>query len=207
MRRTNPFRIIACGLLLCLSCFAQEAKPHSAPMHTAVMEALLQSRLPGGIEENLGCSDIPNVSYEITTGDAETSLRSIPQTDNVTLTWSKTTSAYRVVIKEEGITPQIASITVPEKVIEAASLSYAVDVLLLDPLVSTQVAKLHFEELSRDVGFASMLEGKKRSISIPAGRLDDALDAIARSFGPAVWQITERSCGERKTFKAEWVVR
>jgi hypothetical protein len=105
------------------------------------------------------------------------------------------------------MSPQVPSILVPKKVIEAASLDGAVDTLLHDPLVRGQFANLHFEELPHHFGFTSILEGKSRSITISAGRLDDALNTIAQSFGPVVWKITERICGEKKAFGIQWVVR
>jgi len=208
MRKTKVSQFLGCGLLLSTSCLAQEPKTRSAPIDTAVMEALQQSGSAAGIEVNLGCGDVPQVRYQITTGDPEMSLQNIHRADKMTLSWSKKPrSAYRVLIDEKPFSSQLPSITVPERVIEAASLNYAVDVLLHDPLVRSQLTKYHFEELPTQLGFTSILEGKNRSITIPAGPLDDALDAIAQSFGPAVWEITERTCGGRKTFRVDWVVR
>ena len=159
----TPLRIVGWA---CMFCFAQEAKIRSARMDNAASDALQASREPGGIEINLGCTDLPQVNYEVTFGDPEKSLHSIPTPRQTTQSWSKPRTAYCVVPGTKRLSPRIASIAVPEKVIEAETLNYASDLLLQDPSSVLRSSNFNLKTYFSDAsGFTSILAGKNRKIN------------------------------------------
>lgn len=187
--------------------FGMAEKPQArfGALADVASDVMVDAKVSGGIEVAQDCSQRSPSTYQVDPADLNKSLESLSRQDS-SLTWrTNDRGSYTVAIGTEHPS-QIAALQVPEKKIAAASVSAAVDMLLSDPTVKRELRALKLEQISPQLGYTSIHEGHMKSIMIPAGRLDDALNIIATEFGPAVWRLDERTCNGRQTFQITWIL-
>ena len=183
----------------------QTTHTSSGKLEDIVGEVFRESGSPAGLEVITGCGVKESRVLTMSANSVEEGLNKLVQSEKA-LSWSKGNSnSYRATIR---YSPEIrlTSIRIPAKHIEARTVLLATDALLTDPSVLVEITKLGYKESSGELGF-SQIRQQKRVIDLPAGTLGDDLMVLAEEFGPSVWELDQRTCGETQTFRINWIRR
>jgi len=197
--------IVSSLMIVILFSAAQETQTQSATADTMARELLENAHATGGIEISLGCNQSPKLTSRTSAGDLDKSLQSISRS-NPTFTWKNQEGLYTIVI-QAGASIEVASIKVPKTQIKTRTFSGALDALLRNPQVAGKLSRTGYRQLPERLGYTSVRERQERTIDIPGGRLDDALNLIAKAFGGGIWRIYERNCDGMKVYAIDWLVR
>lgn len=207
MKYNNVLLKLISGTLVAVTCAFTQAQPGSnqaARPELVVGEVLKRSNSPAGLEVISGCETGPKM-WQVPTGTTEEALNNLALSEGL-LTWDKgVANSYRAVIR---YSPDISlgSIHVPPQHIEAKTLTLATDLLLANPAIQAELVKQKFTPSPESVGFSSIRQ-HDHSIDLPAGTLGDDLTLLASEFGGAVWQLDQRTCGSKRTFRITWILR
>jgi hypothetical protein len=175
------------------------------PLDVVVADLLKTARVPGGIEVLRGCNNLDPKPFQVAavpTSDVLTNLSEIERT----LTWQKTGAGYLVTITSAEA-PKVASVELPALHLKAKTLAEASDILLQQQATQNRITELKLSEAPDNIGFSSIHERDTRDISLPAGTLREDLNALAVAFGTAIWQLDQRECSGRRSFRLSWIAR
>jgi hypothetical protein len=100
------------------------------------------------------------------------------------------------------------------KLREAPSLSEAVNQLLAIPAVRNRISELHLSTGPTRTGIGDLQrpqsiggnDRRRYSLSLTNATVREALDAIARANGKAVWEYRERHCNGMTEFQIQFLV-
>jgi hypothetical protein len=204
----NTLRILLYAVMLCASAASAQvvtAKTPLRPLDAVVADLLKTARVPGGIEVTRGCDELEPKPFEVATAPTSDALTSLSQVER-TLTWQKIGTSYLVTITPVG-GPRVASVGLPALQLKAKNLAEASDFLLQQQAVQNRIAELRLSEVPDNIGFSSIHERETRDVSLPAGTLREDLNALATVFGAAIWQLDQRECGGRRSFRLSWIAK
>lgn len=185
-----------------------ETMPRSVgtqPLDAVASDVLRRGGVPGGVEVITGCESLEPTFIAVDDTNTENVMNVLTKSQN-SLSWAKRDKAITVTIRTDG-GPSIASTDLPEMQLEVHTLSEATDVLLQQPAVQSRLSQLKMKETIGNVGFSSITEHEARTIVVPAGTLRDQLNALAITFGKAVWLLQQRECGGTRIFQLSWVAK
>jgi hypothetical protein len=202
-------KVLLCSvILLCASGdSAQVVTPKTSlrTLDVVVADLLKAARVPGGIEVMRGCNDLESKPFEVATVPISAALTNLSEVER-TLTWHKIGAGYLVTITSVG-SPRVTSAEIPALQLKAKTLTEASDILLQEQATRNRIAGLKLSEGPSNIGFSSIHDRDRRGISLPAGTLRDDLNALATAFGPAIWQLDQRECGGRRSFRLSWIAK
>jgi hypothetical protein len=166
---------------------------------------LAASKNPGGVELISGCAIPETKTFNANFENPDAALADAAQRENH-LTWTKGVSAYTVTIQLTA-TQRVTSVRLPALQIRAKTLSGATDTLLNEAPVRDRITGMKMTELTENFGSASINERDVRVIDLPAGTLREDLNALAVSFGSAIWKLDQRECENIRTFRISWITK
>jgi len=197
-----------CFVLLCTCSGTEQIGAANRPLRTVdvvAADVLRAAKVPGGIEVITGCNQFVASSFDVTSGLVDNTLASLSRSDP-SLSWYKRGNRYTVTIK--GVSaPSLTSAKLPALKMKVKTLSEATDLLLQQKGTQDRIAELKLVGAPDELGFSSIHERDVRQISLPAGTLQDDLNALAAAFGAAVWHLDQRQCGGSRTFRLSWIAK
>lgn len=185
---------------------AKQANLKDVKIGQAVMNALMDAGAPGGVVTVTGCTE--DVTHSFTPGDS--SLRGV--LDSIVSTdpryrWELTDHLVNV-IPSNGLPPFFKVRMAKFDVRKAETPNTALFELLAVPEV--RQAKLNLGRHGVQGGVHVFCPGcpppktKKISVNLKGVTVREALNAIARADGSAVWRFSQRECGAQKSFSLEF---
>lgn len=178
---------------------------------SAFTKTLSAAKLPGGIFVATNCSEPQR--YPLTPSDSSLrgALNSVVAADP-RYTWQADDETINMLpygVDQKFLSQRIARLDIRN----ASSLREAADVLLRTPEVKSAAVKYNLgENVQRGgIGYYQPQEetsGAKLSITVRQKNVTvrDALNAIVRAHGSAVWAYTERRCSTGNSFTIEFLV-
>ena len=201
--------VLLCSvILLCASGDSAQvvtAKTSLRTLDVVVAELLEAARIPGGIEVMRGCNELESKRFEVATVPISAALTNLSEVER-TLTWHKIGPSYLITITSVG-SPIVTTVEIPPLQLKGKTLAEASDILLQEQATRNRIAGLKVSEGPSNIGFSSIHDRDRRDISLPADTLRDDLNALAAAFGPAIWQLAQRECGGRRSFRLSWIAK
>ncbi len=174
-------------------------------LDVAVADLLKANKVSGGIEIFAGCKPFEEKTFEIVDRPLDSALARLAQAEP-SLSWRKNEKTYLATIKLVD-SPSLTAAKLPPLQLKVRTLWQATDSLLQHRATQNRVAELKLSSGPEHLGTSSIYERDERTISLPAGTLQDDLNTVAAAFGSAMWQLNQRECGETRTFRLSWIAR
>lgn len=197
-----------CLVVLCTYIGAEQGAAANRPLRTVdvvAADVLKAAKVPGGIEVITGCNRFAARPFDVPSGLVDNTLVSLSRSDS-SLSWYKRGNRYTVIIKLVSA-PSVTSAKLPALQMKVKTLPEATDLLLQQKGTQDRIAELKLVGAPDELGFSSIHERDTRQISLPAGTLQDDLNALAAAFGAAVWHLDQRQCGGSRTFRLSWIAK
>lgn len=178
----------------------------------ALTTALSTAGVPGGIATVTGCGEDVRYGFPSPGATLRDALNAIVAT-NPEYAWRLENGLINVFPRSGD--PLFLALRISQlKVSEARSLDEALSEILALPEVQGRVVQLHMSEGYRRIGMSDLrrpgsapINERRYSISLRNVTLREALNAIARLHGRAVWEYRERHCNDKTEFQIQLLVR
>lgn len=186
---------------------AKRANLENVIVGQAVVNALLDGRVPGGVAKVADCNDAVTYSFRLRKYSLRGVLDSIVATDR-RYTWEVKDDVINV-IPSNGPPPFLAVHVSRFDLHNTESPEEALSQLLAVPEVKRAQLSLGPRAVQGRVSVfcpqgCPTEETKKISVSLKGATVRECLNAIARAHGNAVWWFRQSECGGRKTFSLDF---
>lgn len=181
--------------------------PSSLTIPDAFLRFLVGTRVPGGRVRMLGCeSQEAQYDWERLNSPLREALDSIVSVDRL-YTWHAEDRVINL-IPRSGIPSLLETHITEFRVNKATSARLALSELLTLPEVKKRIAELRLSEGLNVMVIPSTSAPNQYQFDVNCKdvTLRDALNAIARAHGRAVWSYTERYCNGKNMFSIDFVV-
>ena len=181
--------------------------PGSLTMPDAFLRSLVATRVPGGRVRMLGCES-QEAQQEI--ARLNSTLREVLDSivsANRLFTWRAENGVINL-IPTTGLPPLLETRVNEFRMDKVASTQSALSALLALPEVKNRIAELRLSEGLNlmVVPTASVPDQHRFDVHCKDVTLRDALNAIARAQGRAVWSYTERQCNGKNVYSIDFLV-
>jgi hypothetical protein len=188
---------------------AKAANLETVMVGQAVVNALLDAGVPGGVAKVSDCNEAQTYSFSPRDSSLRGVLDSIVSTDP-RYTWEVKDDVINV-LPSNGLPPFFAIRISRFEISQVESPNEALARFLAIP----EVQKAHLKLGPRAVQGGTYVfcpgcppkETKKFSVSLQGVTLREALNAIARAHGSAVWWFRQSECGGRKSFSLDFAAK
>jgi hypothetical protein len=178
------------------------------PIQSAFIASLSSTRVPGGIVTVLGCEANPTTQTQsLPEATLREALDAIVQTDPG-YQWQINSGVVNLVPASNE--PALLNVRINRlRVKNATSINKALGKLYALPEVRAAIAELQLSEAVRFIKELKSLEQEPSQYSIECEGVTvrEALNAIVRAHGRAVWQYKERHCDGKVEFSIDFVVK
>jgi len=190
----------------------RDLNPENMRTTSAFAKALNAAGTPGGIATITGCDQEATYIFPWSGPSLPAQLNGIVSTDP-RYVWRFRRGV--VDISPRGGDPALLGLRIREaKVMAARSLSDAVNQLLAIPAVQNRMTELHLSSGPTRTGIGDIKrpdsiggnEGRRYSLSLRNVTVREALNAIVRAHGKAVWLYLERRCHGSAEFQIQFLV-
>ncbi len=178
---------------------------------SAFSSALNSAGMPGGIATITDCSQEATYLFPSTASSLQGKLNGIVSTDP-RIVWWITRGVVNIAPKSGD--PELLNLRVREvKVRAARSLGEAVGQLLANPTVQKRITELHLSSGPTRTGISDLSrpgnvrgkDGRRYSLNLRNVTVREALNAIVRAHGKAVWEYQERRCNGNAEFQIQFL--
>jgi len=210
MKRYRHF-LIPSALLLAVAIVSVTAKQNAEgnveliTTQDAFVRSLTTARVPGGIVTRSDCNPNAKLQKDSLPSSLLASLNRITQADPQ-YRWQDERGVINL-IPTSG-EPDVLKIRFQEfRVKNMSSLELILEQLLTLPEVQSDAIGRQVNQGLRFAGISSPSRGRQLSISIKDGTLRDALNAIVRAQGRAVWSYSESRCNGQDRITIDFLVQ
>jgi hypothetical protein len=179
--------------------------PEKQHARDVFVNALSAAGLPGGIVWRVICDvDKPQIQADLSSLQLEEKLNlitsSFPQ-----YRWQNEQEAINLTLKS-GYPALLQTRLSNYQIENAPSANAALEVLLNLPEIKEASSQLGLKE---SFGFLGLSSPKKRNITLSLNKVTvyEALNAIARAHGRAIWNYTEWECNGKKEYSIKFILQ
>jgi hypothetical protein len=186
--------------------------PGKITIHSAFRQALSSTSVPGGIILTTNCDEEGEYEFSPSSASLRDTLDAITAADPA-YKWSLESGVVNLVPKVDE-TP-LLSVRITKFELNNTNLDFAADKLFQLPEVKERQAELNLSEIRHEVGISELKKPSSSTgddsngfkVSCEEVTLRQALNAIVRAYGHAVWSYSERHCNGKDDARLAFIAR